>query len=101
MKNGAPSIWSPATPPRFQSSAAPSAAVYQPTAAAASGTINITEISGPPVSPFVVLTQTTHYRRSCDRPDSSAGALTDGSGRRGLVLPGAFVDPAHQFPSTL
>src|ERR1700722_749218 len=62
-------MWSPATPPRFHSSAVPSAAVPQPTAAAASGTINITERSVLPVSLFVVRTQTTHYRRSRNRPD--------------------------------
>jgi hypothetical protein len=42
-KTGAPSISKPATPPRFHSSVAPSAFLYQATAAEASGTISITE----------------------------------------------------------
>lgn len=58
-KNGAPSRWSPATPPRFQSSTAPSAFEYQPTASEASGTINITEGNGRPASRFVAVTQAT------------------------------------------
>src|ERR1035437_1515401 len=49
-KNGAPCRWRPATPPRSQSSHAPSAVLYQPTAAAASETINITERNGRSVS---------------------------------------------------
>src|SRR5713226_4122318 len=45
-KNGAPLISRPATPPRFHSSMAPSASLYQAAAAVASGTISITEITG-------------------------------------------------------
>ncbi len=45
-KKAAPPISRPATPPRFHSSVAPSAALYQATAASASGTITITEITG-------------------------------------------------------
>src|ERR1700690_573847 len=78
MKNGAPSIWSPATPPRFQSSAAPSAALYQATAAAASGTINITERSGPPVSSVITQQHVTaalaiaqHHARLLSKPTAA------------------------------
>jgi hypothetical protein len=50
-KKGAPPISRPATPPRFHSCRAPSAASYQATAASASGTISITEITGGSVMP--------------------------------------------------
>src|ERR1035441_8043017 len=53
-KNGAPLTWSPATPPRSQSTPAPSAVLYQPTAAAASETINMTERNGRSVSLVIV-----------------------------------------------
>jgi hypothetical protein len=52
-KKGAPSTSRPATPPRSQSSAAPSAALYHRTAACASGTISITERDVGGVAPFI------------------------------------------------
>src|SRR4051812_2222543 len=44
-KNGAPAISRPTTEPRFHSSTAPSARLYQSTALGASGTASMTEIS--------------------------------------------------------
>jgi hypothetical protein len=52
-KKGAPSTSRPATPPRSQSSVAPSAALYHRTAACASGTISITERDVGGVAPFI------------------------------------------------
>src|SRR5215469_17889472 len=43
-KTGAPSMLSPATPPRFHNSVAPSACLYQSTAAGASWTASMSEI---------------------------------------------------------
>src|SRR5437660_9508131 len=45
-KKGAPAISRPTTEPRFQSSTAPSARLYQATASGALGTATITEITG-------------------------------------------------------
>src|SRR5256885_203321 len=45
-KNGAPAISRPTTEPRFHSSTAPSARLYQATASGALGTATITEITG-------------------------------------------------------
>src|SRR5215831_12238906 len=49
-KNGASSISKPTTPPRFHSSVAPSARLYQSAAAGADGTASISEICGPVMS---------------------------------------------------
>src|SRR5688500_4136864 len=45
-KKDAPAICKPATDPRFQSSVAPRACLYQPSALGVSETANITDITG-------------------------------------------------------